>query len=310
MLVSPAPMRTTPLAAAAIALALAAPCHALDEPSAERPLDPRVLSEDREWTGLSLGSKPGELVEAAAILWLAHLKSSSDFGFGNHGRGAGDPKYVHDLGMPADTLVGGGALAVSLGPLGWIGGELLSLSLSSDAGTVRAPRRLRGIELDRGDLLRSDAAILWGRVHYGYELRWRFRPLEDLPIDLYVSPTLGMGVYDLDVHVRRIAPSPTGDLGGSMTAWVVAPGVRAGIEVLDALRAGVDVEWLPGVGGELRVSTPHVEEWERLRVFAGVRVFALEATVGYRYLNTSVDGGGRNSDIKLRGLDFSLGVRF
>ncbi len=102
------------------------------------------------------------------------------------------------------------------------------------------------------------------------------------------------------MRVRRLFPAIGPELGGDQTKFVVAPGARLGVELWEVVKLGCDVEWLPNYG----------EEWERVRAYLAVRFFGVEASVGYRYVNTSAKTHGDTSDVKLRGVDFALGFRF
>lgn len=275
-------------------------------------LSPAPSAARAEEGGLSLGSKKGEVLEAHVGLTLANLKATSDFAFGTRGDGRRAPRYVQDLDFPEDYVpLGVAAASVKLGLGGWLGAEVVGTRIADQVGQIRGPRRIDGFELAQGDIVESDASFLFVRAHYGWEVRWRFFPGEGVPLDVALSPTLGLGVYDLDVRVRRLLLTPSPRLGGHMTALVIAPGLRIQVELLDAIRIGADLEVLPGVRGELSPFDPEMLEWERARVWLAARVLdVLEASVGYRYLNTSARGRDESSDVKLQGVDFLIGVRF
>jgi hypothetical protein len=269
--------------------------------SAARASEPPAPAEDADASGFTFGSKPDETFEGSLGVWAAHLKKTSDFGFSvpKHGRRA--PRYVQDLGVAEQQRGFIAYASVKLGIAGWVAAEGTWLGYRDAVGVISRPRQINGFELARGEITETSVDWYWGRLHYGYEVRYRFLPAADLPIDVAVSPTIGLGLYHLDVSVKRLFPTPPSSRkGGGQTAWVVAPGARVAIEVFDHFKAGLDVEWVPNFG----------DEWERARVFLGVRLFGVEASVGYRYVNTSAKTSGDTSDVKLHGVDVMLGVRF
>src|SRR5256885_13517526 len=75
---------------------------------------------DLEREGLSLGSRPGELLEISPLLWLVGLKARGHFGFGETGSRAHEPAFVRDLGRTSAPIASGGGVRVSLGLFGWI----------------------------------------------------------------------------------------------------------------------------------------------------------------------------------------------
>lgn len=254
---------------------------------------------------VTIGSKPGETLEASAIFFDADLKSRSHFGFGEHGSREGELAFRNDLGFPASLPVLGAQLAVNAGPFGWLGGEVLGFEDRGDTAQLNRLRREGGLTLNPGDVMTSSARAVWGGLHYGYEVRVRF--LDDF--DAALSPTFGFGFFDLAADVKRILPEPTTNLGGHASAFVLTPGARLSVEAFDAVRVGADLE-IGLTGLRFAVSTPHVDLWERVRVFLGVTFFNVDATVGWRLMATHVEGDGRAVDIRLRGIDVSLGVRF
>ena len=253
----------------------------------------------------SFGSKPGETVEASAVVFAAELKSRSHFGFGEHGSREGELAFANDLGLPATLPVLGLQGAVNFGIFGWLGGEILGTEDRGEASRLERLRQESQVTLQPGDVMTANARVVWGGLHYGYEIRVK---LFDF-LDLAASPTLGFGFFTLDAYVKRVLPTFTTDLGGNAAAFVITPGARLQVEAFDVVRVGCDLE--TGLTGlRFAVSTPHVDLWERVRVYLGVTFFNVDLTVGWRLMATHIEGDGKAVDLRLRGVDASLGVRF
>jgi hypothetical protein len=253
----------------------------------------------------SFGSKPDETLEASAILYVPEIKGHSHYGFGETGSRAGETSFRDDLGYTPNPITLGLQAAVNFGEFGWIGGDVLGFDVVGASGVLGRERMMEGTTLNPGDFVQSDGLVVWGGLHYGYELRVK---LFDF-LDLAASPTFGFGFFDLRADLQRLAPTVTPVLAGNASAFVLTPGARLLVEAWDLVRVGCDLE--TGLtGSALAISEPYTNLWERIRVYAGVNVFGVDATIGWRLFATHVAGSGDGVDLRLRGLDASLGVRF
>jgi hypothetical protein len=276
-----------------------APAAPADAPSGEGDDPP-----DRE----SLGSRPGERLTARVLAWPAELKSRSHFGFENGSATRdGELAFVKDLGLSSSALGLGVTIRLGLDRFGWVGFEGLGLREAETSAVLERARTANGVELEPGDRLESEAWAAFADVRYGYEVRTRIHLAPGVPLELYASPTIGVGLVYFDVTTRRVSPDATRLLGGHASVWALAPGARIGLELLDHLELGADVVWgMP----QLAIGAPAYTEWERLRVFAGLRLLGAELTVGWRLSVTHAKGDGKAGDIRLRGIDATLGFRF
>jgi hypothetical protein len=254
---------------------------------------------------LTFGSKPDETAEGGAIIFAAGLKARSHFGFGEHGSRAGELGFGRDLGVSSTLPAPGLRLVVNAGDFGWVGGELLGFAERGDVAQVDRLRVLDGVTIAPGDVLESSTRTLWGGLHYGFEGRLRLSKI----VDVSVSPTFGFGFFDLDARVKQIFPRTSPGLGGHATSFVLAPGARFEVELLDTVRAGLEGE-IGLTGLHFAVSTPHVNLWERVRVYFGVTISYVDLTVGWRLAATHLEGDGAAMDMRLTGVDATLGFRF
>jgi hypothetical protein len=254
---------------------------------------------------VTIGSKPDETVEASVVGFAAELKSRSHFGFGEHGSREGELAFKNDLDFPGTLPVLGLQGALNFGVFGWAGGEVLGFEDRGEDSQLERLRQESQVTLSPGDLMTANARVVYGGLHYGYEIRVK---LFDF-LDLAASPTFGFGFFTLDAYVKRVFPTPTTDLGGNAASFVLTPGARLQVEAFDVARIGCDLE--TGLTGlRFAVSTPHVDLWERVRVYLGVTFFNIDLTVGWRLAATHIEGDGKAVDLRLRGIDASFGVRF
>src|SRR5579872_696035 len=264
-----------------------------------------VLAAAARGQEVTFGSNPRETLEASAVLFGAEIKSRSHFGFDEHGSRNGELAFVEDLGMPSTVPAIGLQGAVNGGELGWLGGEVLGFEDEGDRAFLSRERQQGNITFQPLDLIEGGARVIWGGLHYGYEVRVR---LFDA-LDLAASPTLGFGWFDVEAKAQRLFPQFTTVLGGHATAFVITPGARLQVEAFELVRVGADLE--TGLTGlRFAVSTPHVELWDRVRVFVGFNYLGIDATFGWRLAATHIEGDGKAVDLRLRGFDASLGVRF
>lgn len=294
------------LLAAALFLA-AAPVARAESDEADAP-DAPASPEAAPPVALSLGSGPGQLLEARVGVWLAKLEQRSGANLDARGQ---ELRYTQDLGYPSYVALGHAAVELRLGRIGWVGGELIALPFGHSGARLERERELRGATLAPGDVLWSRGTLTWLRGCYGYEVRAAVR-VDSILIELAVSPTIAVVFHDVDVSTRRVAPNPGPRERGHVLASTIAPGVVLQIEVARTLRLGCELEGIPP-GGRWSVAPrkPALTDSERLRVFVGLRFLdVLEATVGFRYQRSSVCREDAGPDVKLRGIDFTVGLVF
>lgn len=275
-------MRTLALVALLVAFSL--PAHAQD---------------------VSFGSEPDRTLEAHAFFYVAGIKARNHFGLGSDGFRKGEPSLGRDLGY-SPFLPGLGVDAkVNLGVFGWVGGELLGVADDDNVAQLERLRRMGAVSLNRGDVVESSVQAIWGRVDYGYEFRVRL--FESL--DVALSPTIGFGFLDFDADFRRLVPEPTADLGGRITGYIFAPGFRLRVEAFGIFRVGLEGEF--GLThGQLAVAKHYATLWEHYRLFAGVNLYGIDLTAGWRMDAMHLAGDGDYVDLRIDGFYVSLGARF
>jgi hypothetical protein len=263
---------------------------------------------DAEVEGFSFGSNPHEIVNGAFDLFVAGLKGRSHFGFREaNGSRNGEVAFVEDAGWPSNVLVPGVRLTFSLGQFGFLSEDFQVLDVNNAQGTFQRERTTNQVLFEPGDQTHSHGDIIWSNLVYGYEFRYRFAPDKDWPFEIYAAPEISWGLIDEDVRIRRVAPTPTNELGGHATAWAFGIGARAGVDLFDHFLLGAEFTELPGTWG---VSSPRLRLWERVRAYAGVRFFHVELQIGYRLQASHLQGDARGTDMRLIGFDTSLGVSF
>ncbi|MBI3722643.1 hypothetical protein HY251_01615 [bacterium] len=260
--------------------------------------------------GLWIGSKSGETFAASAYLFLAGWKKRSHFGFKEHGGRSGEVAFGKDLGAPSLVPIPGLSMQLDLSRAGFLGGDVSGFSQYGMSGRVEQQKSTNGLTLQPGDLVHSYCSFLFGRVFYGYELRYRLHlphdVSSDFPIELAGALTYGATIVDVDVRLRRVTPNPSPQAGGHILTWYLSPGLRVSIDFLDMFGIGVDY----GIPGVISPTLERVTLTDRVRVFGGAHFGWFEATVGWRLVAMHVNGGGRGLDTRFTGIDFSLGVRF
>ena len=259
-----------------------------------------------------LGSDPDLHLELELQLLHGWLKPHSHFAFGDKGS---ELSFVNDLGFSRTVTLWGALGRVGLQRFGWLGGELLVFEQDRQAAVIDRARQLEGSQIYPGDVLRTDASLVWGRFHWGWELRRRFAPSEDLQLDLFVSPTLGLGLYHLIVQVDRVYPDYQSRLGGGRAMGViVAPGVRAGVELVGWACLFVEAEWVPAHSTWLSLTHVPLDEWEQLRAGVSLCLGPLVLEGGIRWLNSELEEKGHAEDgkssLRIRAGYFAAGFRF
>jgi hypothetical protein len=149
---------------------------------------------------------------------------------------------------------------------------------------------------------------VWSNLVYGYDLlHYKYVHEGTTIIDLYAAPQIALALFDLDVRLRRTSPVPGSPIGGHASSLGIGLGGRIGVDLFEHVPLGFEITELPGPVG---VSSPRLRLWERIRAFAGVRFWNVEAEVGYRLQASHIQGDARGADMRFTGVDFSLGVRF
>jgi hypothetical protein len=271
---------------------------------------PATLEAEESPVALVFGARELGSVDAEAYVWRAEVKSRSHFGFDGDGSRGQEIKYVENLGLTMPPVTPGGRLEVGLGRVGWIGGELFGFTLGPQRFAIGEQLIARKTFLEPGDVVRSSAQVLLGRLRFGYQVDATFQ-VEEVPVSISFSPIVELGFFEVAVKLARLEPSPRDGLGGRATGWCVAPGGRVEVVVDDAFVVGTDLAvGLPGLANVLSFSRSKVELWDRFRVYGGLRLGQLELTVGWRLAATHVVGQAASTDMRLRGVDVGLGVRF
>jgi hypothetical protein len=258
--------------------------------------------------GLWLGSKQdGENGQAGFELFFADFKDHSHFGFREHVGRTFEPSFVKDLGWPKTVLIEGVSLRFDLAQFGWLGADVTGYSVSNQTGTVEQQRELSGVSLNPGDTLHSHGYVLWTKLYYGYDFGYRFKPLGGVvPCEAAISPYVGMQDIELDVRVRRAAPTPTNDLGGHIEGWGFFPGLRGYVDFFDHVKLGGDM----GVPGAFSTQNPRIRTSDRYAIFLGLHAFNVEIDVGWKMVGNHLLALDRAVDMRYRNLDVQLRVTF
>lgn len=284
---APAPVETTPPPAPA-------------PTSSPAPKEPSDIPE-----GLWLGSRPDVRVEAGFELFYADFKSRSHFGFKEHAGRGEETAFVQDAGWPSTVLMEGGSIRLNLGVPGWLGADVLGFGVSDETGLLQRERQTNSLFFEPGDVLRSHGQILWAKVYYGFEVGYRFE-LGGIPVAAAASPYLGFGMIDEDVRVRRVTPNPTNWLGGHMTSFNVAPGLRGSVDFFDHAKIGFDV----GLPGGYPINEPRIHTSDRYAVYLGLHAFHVELDLGWKLVANHLLSINDATDMRFRGWDVQLRVSF